>query len=46
MENFFTELSTIITDDFFGGIFTFVENLFEAFEGLLSSESTDGSSEA
>lgn len=45
MENFFTELSSIITDDFFGGIVEFVKNIFGAFEDLLSSESTDGSSE-
>ena len=52
MENFFTDLSSIITDDFFGGIVAFVENLFESFEDLLSStgegssESNEGSSKA
>lgn len=42
----FTEaLSSAFSDDLFGGIVDFAKNVFGAFEGLLSSESTDGSSE-
>lgn len=37
IETFAKALSSIVTDDIFGGIVNVFEKLFDAFEGLLSS---------
>ena len=52
IKDFAEALSSAFSDDLFGGIVEFVENLFESFEDLLSStgegssESNEGSSKA
>ena len=45
IKDFAEALYSAFSDDLFGGIVEFVKSIFGAFEGLLSSESTDGSSE-